>query len=103
MVYVKSVLAGITATAVLGFGFIVYRFMNPGPNVHLTDTYMLEVPALRNLLPTRLEIDLKVPIFPDALVYLLLLVVFAAGFRWSYRRISRTTRTSIALDSGRDL
>jgi len=36
-------------------------------------------------------IALTVRVFPDVLVYMLVLLVFGAGFYWEYRRTSRST------------
>ena len=94
MVYCKSVLAGIAPSAALTFVFIVYWFLRPAQHIHLVDefTYKVGVPWVRELLPTRTVISLSVRIFPDVLVYFLILLVFAGGFYWEYRRVSRSTQ-----------
>ena len=91
MIYVKSALAGVLAVASLASGLIVYRFLRPGPDVHLTDTFTYEVgmPWVRKLLPTDHAIAVTFRVFPDALVCLLVLLIFAAACYWNYRRISR--------------
>jgi hypothetical protein len=85
----KPALAGLAAVAVSVLPLFGYRwFEQRGVDVHLTDIYTLALPPvpLRFLSPS-LAIDLKVRLFPDGLLFLLLLLVFAAGFHWARRRI----------------
>jgi hypothetical protein len=92
MRYLKCVLAGVGAVAPLGIVFLVYWFRQALTDVHLTDIYTFEPPSLFGFLAPRTVIDVKVRVFPDALLLLLFHLVFAAGFYYMSRRISRTAK-----------